>query len=59
MYVRLVLQRLLENCLFVKAEKSEFHTSTISFLGFVVAWTALLRSGHGEGSEGVVDSLFP
>ena len=36
-YVRLVLQRLLENCLFAKAEKCEFHRSTIQFLGFVVS----------------------
>uniref|UniRef100_A0A674PMU1 Gypsy retrotransposon integrase-like protein 1 n=1 Tax=Takifugu rubripes TaxID=31033 RepID=A0A674PMU1_TAKRU len=36
-HVRLVLQRLLENRLFVKAEKCDFHTTSISFLGFVVA----------------------
>ena len=36
-YVRLVLQRLLENRLFAKAEKCEFHRSTVQFLGFVVA----------------------
>eukprot|EP00066_Takifugu_rubripes_P011978 XP_011601244.1 PREDICTED: uncharacterized protein LOC105416325 [Takifugu rubripes] len=36
-HVRLVLQRLMENRLFVKAEKCEFHTTSISFLGFVVA----------------------
>lgn len=35
-HVRLVLQRLLENRLFVKAEKCEFHTSSISFMGFIV-----------------------
>ena len=35
-HVRLVLQRLLENRLFVKAEKCDFHVSSISFLGFVV-----------------------
>lgn len=35
-HVRLVLQRLLENRLFVKAEKCEFHLSSVSFLGFVV-----------------------
>ncbi|KAI3364364.1 hypothetical protein L3Q82_011161, partial [Scortum barcoo] len=31
-----VLQRLLENSLFVKAEKCEFHASSVSFLGFIV-----------------------
>ncbi len=35
-HVRLVLQRLLENKLFVRAEKCEFHVSTVSFLGYVV-----------------------
>lgn len=33
-HVQLVLQRLLENHLFVKSEKCEFHVDTISFLGF-------------------------
>uniref|UniRef100_A0A674MXQ5 Gypsy retrotransposon integrase-like protein 1 n=1 Tax=Takifugu rubripes TaxID=31033 RepID=A0A674MXQ5_TAKRU len=40
-HVRLVLQRLLENRLFVKAEKCDFHTTSISFLGFVVSWGQL------------------
>lgn len=31
-----VLKRLLENRLYVKAEKCEFHVSSVSFLGFVV-----------------------
>ena len=35
-HVRLVLQRLLENHLFVKAEKCMFHTTEVPFLGFVV-----------------------
>ena len=35
-HVRQVLQRLLENKLYVKAEKCEFHVSTVSFLGFIV-----------------------
>lgn len=34
--MRLVRQRLLENHLFVKAEKCEFHVPTLSFLGFIV-----------------------
>ena len=36
-HVRQVLQRLLENQLYVKAEKSEFHAKTVSFLGFIIA----------------------
>ncbi len=36
-HVRRVLQRLLENQLFVKAEKCEFHKQSVSFLGFIVA----------------------
>lgn len=35
-HVRRVLQRLLENQLFVKAEKCEFYQDSVSFLGFVV-----------------------
>uniref|UniRef100_A0A8C4ZXL3 Gypsy retrotransposon integrase-like protein 1 n=1 Tax=Gadus morhua TaxID=8049 RepID=A0A8C4ZXL3_GADMO len=35
-HVRSVLQRLLENQLFVKAEKCEFHKETVSFLGYVI-----------------------
>ncbi len=33
--VRQVLQRLLENKLYIKAEKYEFHASSVSFLGFI------------------------
>ena len=36
-HVRLVLQRLLDNHLFAKAEKCKFHRSTVQFLSFVVA----------------------
>ena len=36
-HVRQVLQRLLDNLLFVKAEKCAFHVSTVSFLGFVIS----------------------
>ncbi|KAI7797064.1 hypothetical protein IRJ41_012065 [Triplophysa rosa] len=36
-HVRGVLQRLLENQLFVKAEKCEFHSDTVSFLGHVIS----------------------
>uniref|UniRef100_A0A3Q3GHN4 Gypsy retrotransposon integrase-like protein 1 n=1 Tax=Kryptolebias marmoratus TaxID=37003 RepID=A0A3Q3GHN4_KRYMA len=35
-HVRQVLQRLLENKLYVKAEKCEFHQSSVSFLGFIL-----------------------
>lgn len=35
-HVRLVLRRLLENSLFVKPEKCEFHKESVSFLGFIV-----------------------
>ena len=31
-----VLQRLLENSLFVKAEKCEFHATSVSFLGYII-----------------------
>lgn len=34
--VRQVLQQLLGNQLYVKAEKSEFHAETVSFLGFII-----------------------
>ncbi len=37
LHVRRVLQRLLENRLFVKAEKCVFHASSVSFLGSVVS----------------------
>ncbi|KAF7640827.1 hypothetical protein LDENG_00011580, partial [Lucifuga dentata] len=36
-HVQSVLQHLLENSLFCKAEKCEFHVSSVSFLGFIVA----------------------
>ncbi len=35
--MRRVLQRLLENRLFVKAEKCVFHASSVKFLGSVVS----------------------
>lgn len=35
-HVRQVLQRLLENKLFVKAEKCEFHVRSVSFLGYII-----------------------
>ena len=36
LHVRIVLQRLMENKLYVKAEKCEFSVSTVSFLGFII-----------------------
>ncbi|XDV23164.1 hypothetical protein PO909_027864 [Leuciscus waleckii] len=36
-HVRRVLQRLLENGLFVKAEKCEFHAQSVQFLGYVIS----------------------
>lgn len=36
MHVRQVLNRLLENHLYVKAEKCMFHTLEVLFLGFIV-----------------------
>lgn len=36
-HVRAVLQRLLENRLYAKAEKCEFHLTSVSFLGYILA----------------------
>ena len=36
-HVRRVLQRLQENKLYVKAEKCEFHATTVHFLGYVIS----------------------
>ncbi len=36
-HVRRVLQRLLENKLFVKAEKCEFHPKSVTFLGHIIS----------------------
>ena len=36
-HVRRVLKRLLSNHLFAKAEKCEFHVSSVTFLGFIVS----------------------
>ncbi len=36
-HVRQVLQRLLENGLFVKAEKCDFHAQSVLFLGYIVS----------------------
>ena len=36
LHVRAVLQRLLENRLFVKAEKCDFHAPSVGFLGYII-----------------------
>lgn len=36
-HVRQILQRLLENRLFVKAEKCDFHVDSVAFLGYIIA----------------------
>lgn len=36
-HVQAVLQHLLQNHLYVKADKFEFHSSTVSFIGFIVS----------------------
>lgn len=36
-HIRAVVQRLLENSFFIKAEKCEFHSSSVSFLGCIIA----------------------
>ena len=36
LHVRQVLQRLLQNHLFVKAQKCEFHRPEVSFLGYIL-----------------------
>ncbi|KAI7810722.1 Pol polyprotein [Triplophysa rosa] len=40
-HVRRVLQRLLENRLFVKAEKCEFHAESVTFLGHIISTTGI------------------
>ena len=39
-HVRSVLRRLLDNSLFVKAEKCEFHAPSVTFLGYIIAKSA-------------------
>ncbi|XP_034161572.1 uncharacterized protein LOC117597637 [Pangasianodon hypophthalmus] len=40
-HIRAVLQMLLQNHLYVKAEKCEFHVTTISFLGFILSASSI------------------
>ncbi|XP_015260318.1 PREDICTED: uncharacterized protein LOC107104748 [Cyprinodon variegatus] len=51
-HVRLVLQRRLENKLFVKAEKCEFHQPSVTFLGFV------LEGGQVKPSEDKIKAVL-
>lgn len=41
LHVRAMLQHLLENSFYVKAENCEFHASSVSFLGYIVAKDSL------------------
>ncbi|XP_015260796.1 PREDICTED: RNA-directed DNA polymerase homolog [Cyprinodon variegatus] len=47
LHVRQVLQRLLENRLFVKAEKCEFHKPSVMFLGLILEGACPLRPRKG------------
>lgn len=38
-----MLWRLLENSLFVKAEKCEFHSSSVSSLGYIIAQNSIQK----------------
>lgn len=51
-HVRAVLQQLLENSLYVKVEKCEFHSASVSFLGYHCAGACpngSCQSGRGIG----------
>jgi len=50
-HVRQVLQRLLENKLFVKEEKCEFHFSSVGFLGYI------LESGQVRVDPGKIQAV--
>jgi hypothetical protein len=51
LHVRQVLQRLLENRLFVKAEKCEFHVPSVTFLRFIIG------QGRLEMDPGLVTAV--
>ncbi|XP_047234894.1 uncharacterized protein LOC124876287 isoform X2 [Girardinichthys multiradiatus] len=44
-HVHQVLQRLLENRLFVKAKKCEFHQPSITFLGYILECGQMVHQG--------------
>ena len=50
-HMQAVLQRPLQNHLFVKAEKCRFHAATVSFFGFV------LSAGHIEMGFSKVEAV--
>ena len=50
-HVQTIFQCLLENSLFVKAGKCEFHTQSVSFLGYIVT------QGHLEMDPAKVDEV--
>ena len=50
-HVRQVLQRLLENKLYVKTEKCEFHQNRVSFLGYII------RQGRVEADPGKIEAV--
>ena len=56
LHVRQVLQRLLENRLFVKAEKCEFHVPSVAFLGFIIGQGKLDGSREGNCCDGLAYS---
>ena len=59
-HVCLVLQRLLENKLFVKAEKCEFHQPSVTFLGFVLEGGQVKPSEEKiKGSPGLANPRKP
>lgn len=47
-HVQTVLKRLLENSLFIKTEKYDFHASSVSFLGYIVALGSLQTDSSKE-----------
>uniref|UniRef100_A0A1A8FIG4 Gypsy retrotransposon integrase-like protein 1 n=1 Tax=Nothobranchius korthausae TaxID=1143690 RepID=A0A1A8FIG4_9TELE len=56
-HVRAVLQRLLQNRLFVKAEKCEFHVPSVKFLGFILE-SGRLRADP-EKTQAILDWPTP
>lgn len=56
-HVRQVLERLLQNRLFVKSEKCEFHATTVSLLGYVIS-PGQVKMDPGKLSA-VLDWLVP
>lgn len=51
-HVHKVLERLLQNRLFAKAEQCEFHVDTILFLGYIILPGRITRPHQGCSSEG-------